>query len=92
LADMRYVRRQYEHFDNLFSAHAKLQLVYEDLTSEQRIDSKVSDSICDFLGLQRAAMKSRLVKMNPDPLYKIVINYDELATALSGTEFADLLR
>lgn len=91
LADMRSVHSQYQHFEEIFSAHPRLQLVYEDLISQQTIDPNVSDSICDFLGIQRAVMKSRLVKMNPDPLSKIVTNYNELAEAIAGTEFTNLL-
>lgn len=88
---MRSARRQYEHFEDVFAAHPRLQLVYEELISQQTIDSKVSDSICDFLGVQRTAMKSRLVKMNPNPLSQIVTNYRELSSEISRTEFADLL-
>jgi hypothetical protein len=91
LAEMRSVRRKYEHYEEVFSAHPRLQLVYEDLISQQTIDPKVSDSICGFLEVRRAVMKSRLVKMNPDPLASIVTNYGELANEVSRTEFADLL-
>jgi hypothetical protein len=32
-----------------------------------------------------------LIKVNPDSLRDIVVNYDELAAAVSATEFAELL-
>jgi hypothetical protein len=91
LAEMRSVRRQYQHFEEVFAAHARLQLVYEDLIVQQSINPRVTEAICAFLGVTRAAMTSRLVKMNPDPLSEIVINYDNLASAISRTEFSELL-
>jgi hypothetical protein len=36
-------------------------------------------------------MHSSLVKMNPESLQAMVMNYDELASAIVRTEFADLL-
>ncbi len=91
LASMRRARRQYQRFEEVFSAHPRLQLVYEDLISQQTIDPKVSDAICDFLGIERVELTSKLVKLNPDPLSKIVTNYDELADAITVTEFGNLL-
>jgi LPS sulfotransferase NodH len=91
LAAMRSVRSRYQYFEDTFAAHPRLQLVYEDLIAQQSIDPKITRSICDFLGVQRAVMKSRLVKMNPEPLVRIVTNFRELASAISRTEFADLL-
>jgi hypothetical protein len=36
-------------------------------------------------------MKSTLVKIDPESLRESVTNYDELASAVSRTEFADML-
>jgi len=91
LAEMQRVRRQYEYFEGVFANHSRLQLVYEDLIAQQSIDAEITGSICDFLGVERAVMTSRLVKMNPEPLANIVTNFRDLASTISRTEFADLL-
>jgi hypothetical protein len=36
-------------------------------------------------------LPSRLMQVNPDNLADFVVNYDELASYFSGTEFVDLL-
>ena len=48
-------------------------------------------SMNHLLELEPTAMKSSLVKMDPDKLESIVENYDELARALRGTEFERFL-
>jgi len=91
LATMRNARHQFQHYEQVFAAHSRLQLVYEDLIAEQTLEPNISAAICDFLGVHRAVLTSGLVKMNPDPLSTIVTNYDELARVISATEFSDLL-
>jgi hypothetical protein len=91
LAAMRRSRRRYEHFEALFGSHARLQLRYEELINAQSLKPAIADSICDFLEVGRAPMRSQLIKVNPDALADIVVNYDEVASAVSDTEFADLL-
>jgi hypothetical protein len=91
IAAMRNSRLRSEYFDDVFSRHAKLQLAYEDLIDGQQVSSSVTAEICDFLGVERVSMRSRLIKVNPDSLSDIVLNYDELAAAVRQTEFADQL-
>jgi LPS sulfotransferase NodH len=91
LAAVRKTRDQYEHFETVFGAHRRLQLVYENLIEAQTLNPLVSSAICDFLEIERVPMRSRLMKVNPDCLADFVVNYDELASYFSGTEFVDLL-
>lgn len=88
---LRKAREMYEYYDGVFSRHQRLPLVYEEMIDGQALREDVGRAICDFLGVTRVAMKSRLLKMNPDNLHEMVTNYDELARALKSSEFADLL-
>ena len=91
LEQMRKARTAYQHFDELFEAHRRLPIVYEDLIENQRLRPAEGARICDFFGIAHRPMQSSLIKMNPESLKAMVTNYDELADAVSRTEFAGLL-
>ncbi len=88
---MRAARARYEHFEGLFRDHPRLALTYESLFDGPNLDRATAARVCDFLGVAPHAMKSKLVKLNPESLREMVTNYDELAEALSRTEFAGML-
>lgn len=89
---MRQARERYERFDGLFGTHPRLQLAYESLFDGQGLSEAASAAICDFLEVPRQPMHSRLTKLNPELLRDMVTNYDELATAVARTEFAEFLQ
>lgn len=91
IASMRKMRARYEYFDRAFERHPRLQVSYESLFDGKYLDSETGRRICDFLGVAQYRMESRIVKLNPESLRDMVTNYDELAAAVSKTEFADLL-
>lgn len=91
IAQMRQARADYQRFEELFRAHPRLPLVYEDLIEGQRLAPAEGRRICDFLGVADRPMGSSLIKMNPESLRVMVTNYDELAAELAPTEFASLL-
>jgi len=91
IESMRKARLLYERFETLFERHQRLQLTYENLINGQFLQTDTGVRICDFLGVVQHPMKSRLVKLNPELLRGMVTNYDELAEAVSRTEFADML-
>jgi sulfotransferase family protein len=91
LVGMRSALSRYERFEALFEAHMKLPLTYEDLIDGQFLQADTGRRICDFLEVAHHPMKSRLMKLNPESLRDMVINYDELAGAVSQTEFAGML-
>lgn len=88
---MRKARLRYERFETLFERHQRLSVSYEELIDGQSLRADTEHRICDFLGVARHPMKSRLIKLNPEALRDMVTNYDELAKAVSRTEFADML-
>ena len=88
---MRKARLAYQHFEDLFKAHRRLPVAYEDLIENQRLRPSEGRRICDFFGISDHPMQSSLIKMNPESLQAMVSNYDELASAISETEFASLL-
>ena len=91
IARMRKARARYESFDKAFERHPRLQVSYENLFDGKYLETDTCQRICDFLGVAQYRMESELVKLNPDSLRDMVTNYDELADALSGTEFAHML-
>jgi hypothetical protein len=91
IAEMRRARARYERFETLFAAHPKLCLSYEGLFDGQFLAADTARAICAFLDVPPHAMKSKLMKLNPESLRAMVLNYDELAAAVSRTEFANML-
>lgn len=91
LATMRRIRAEHARHEALFSGHPRLQLSYETMIDGQSLQRDVARQVCAFLGISEHPMGSKLVKMNPAHLRDMVSNYDELAAAIRGTEFADLL-
>ena len=91
LEQMRKARARYQYFEDVFAAHSRLPIVYEDLIDDQRLRPSEGKRICDFFALDDYPMRSSFIKLNPDSLQAMVSNYDELASAISKTEFADLL-
>jgi hypothetical protein len=91
IAAMRKARALYQKFDKAFEAHPRLQVSYENLFDGSHLDTMTGRRICDFFGVPYHPMQSKLTKLNPESLRDMVTNYDELAGALSRTEFADML-
>jgi hypothetical protein len=91
IAAMRRARERYERFDALFGGHPRLQLTYESLFDGQELSAGTTAAICDFLAVARHPMRSKFTKLNPVSLREMVTNYDELAAAVSRTEFAEFL-
>jgi len=91
IASMRMARERYESYDRAFERHPRLQVSYENLIDRNGITEDARCRICAFLGIAQLPMASPLVKLNPESLREMVTNYDELAEAISRTEFASML-
>jgi hypothetical protein len=91
IASMRKARRTYESFDQEFGKHARVQVAYENLFDGASLQADTGRLICDFFGVAQHPMRSQIVKLNPESLRDMVTNYDELAAAVSKSEFADML-
>jgi hypothetical protein len=91
IARLRRAKAEYERFDTAFHRHRRLPVMYETLIEEDHLQPDTAQRICDFLEVAPYPMKSRITKLNPESLRDMVTNYDELASAISRTEFADML-
>ena len=69
----------------------QLTLHYEDDLSDPERQQRSVESICDFLGLPPATVKSDLVRLSPKSLRDQVENFDEIAAVLYSTRYAELL-
>lgn len=88
---MRTARARYERYEALFARHSRLSVTYESLFDGVRLRAATASRICDFLGVSRHPMQSAIVKLNPSSLREMVTNYDELAEAVTRSEFAEML-
>jgi LPS sulfotransferase NodH len=70
--------------DEKFSTHPLMSVYYEDLVDDPE---GTFGKITDFLGVHYVQPKTNLRKQNPERLRDLVINYDELKSAFSGTEW-----
>jgi hypothetical protein len=91
IASMRKARALCESFDKTFERHPRLQIAYESLFDGRYLQAETGRRICDFLGVPQHRMESQLVKLNPESLRDMVLNYEELKDAISKTEFANML-
>jgi hypothetical protein len=73
------------------SRHRKIELVYERLFNGATLSNEAWTAVRGLLEIEPADATSDFVKMNPNDLRPMVENYDELADALAGTEFAKYL-
>ncbi len=70
------------HWTRLFSSHPMLTLVYEDMVMALQ---EAFGSVQTFLGLTPRPLAVNLVRQNPDPLVKLIENFDELYAEFRGT-------
>jgi hypothetical protein len=91
IASLRKARAYYESFDKVFERHPRLQVTYESLFDGAYLQAETARRVCAFLGVANHPMQSKLTKLNPESLRDMVTNYAELASAVSRTEFADML-
>lgn len=87
ITEMSRVRAAFADFEQLLSGHRKIELVYERMVNGQTLSHEAWSKISELLEIEPAEIGSDLVKMNPHDLRPMVENYEELATALAGTEF-----
>jgi hypothetical protein len=92
LRAVRRNKRLFEHYEQLFSAHHSISLVYERMVYGQSLSTAAKTAVFDLLEIDPAPVTGPFVKMNPDNLELIIENYDDLVNALAGTEFEAFLR
>jgi LPS sulfotransferase NodH len=91
IREMTKVRDYFLEFERLLSGHRKIEILYERMFHGPSLSREVWAAIGGLLEIEPAQVGSDLVKMNPNDLRPMVDNYDELADALAGTEFAKYL-
>lgn len=91
IREMSKVRDYFVEFERLLAGHRKIELSYEQMFNGPSLSREAWTAIGGLLEIEPAQVGSDLVKMNPNDLRPMVENYDELAAALAGTEFAKYL-
>ena len=78
-------RHNAAHYDDLFRDHQMRTLFYEELVDDQEETLAQAQS---FLGVDPGPLRIALRKQNPEPLPKLLENYDELREAFRDTQHA----
>jgi LPS sulfotransferase NodH len=86
LKGIRVTRASEARFDRLFEGCRRIDVWYEDLVREPDREFNV---LLAFLDLPLRAPKTRYVKMNPERLSELVVDYDELRNAFAATEWRE---
>ena len=74
-----------------------ITVTYEDMVggegrSVDRMEGKVSNEVCGFLGVDYPViLKTRLRKVNPPRVRTMVMNWNELRSAIAKTEFTEMI-
>lgn len=89
---MRKAQALYDRYDLLFARHRKMDLVYEDMFENGKLGEKVTAELCAFLGVPVVPMTSRLIKINPDDLDRMITNYGEVRRAILDSEFSAMVQ
>lgn len=76
---------QAEHYDELFQEHPKLTVYYEDLLQRRE---ETFNQVQSFLGLAPTSLRVATRRQNPQPLHKLLANYEKLKTAFENTPYA----
>lgn len=84
-AGFRQTRDWEEAYMRMFRVQPLLEVVYEDFVADPGVQFR---RITDFLGVRYRPPQTSFRKQNPEPLRRLVSNFDELAREFSGTEWA----
>jgi LPS sulfotransferase NodH len=89
VAYMRTREEQHAHFRDVFAGHPFRDVWYEDILADRE---RHLAEVQAFLGVATQALREEVERQNPGTLRELVRNYDELAKALSGTEYETMFR
>jgi len=68
--------------DTMFAEHPMIEIYYEDIVNNPETQLK---KVTDFLGLSYFQPETHLKKQNPEKLYELINNYDELKNYFEHT-------
>ena len=85
---MRSVNAARDTAVSFFEGHDMLSVTYADLTKNW---SETTKRIQTFLGVAPRTLKQRTIKQNPYRLSELITNYDEVDSALTGTDYEWML-
>ena len=89
LEDFTKTRAWEQRYDSLFAQHQKIDVLYEDLAGDYRVEMA---RVQEFLGIEYADVEPRTVKQSRRPLSTTILNYAELKEQFANTiweEFFD---
>ena len=74
-----------DHFEGKFSGHPMRTVYYEDMLESRK---KTLTSVQSFLDVKPERLAERTQRQNPEPLAKLIENFDELRAAFRPSEHA----
>jgi LPS sulfotransferase NodH len=88
---MQRTAEQFQFFEDFFSSHKKIVLVYELMIEGSGLSDHAAAEVSRLLNVEYKTLSCDYVKVNPNDLRLIIDNYDEVAAAVRGTEFERFL-
>jgi LPS sulfotransferase NodH len=77
-------RKWEQEANDRFADHHLMELTYEELTSNYQMQMR---TVQEFLGVEPMELQPMTAKQNPEALSELIVNYEELKTHFSGTEW-----
>lgn len=78
------VRKSEAHYDQLFSEHERVDVVYEDMVEDLQA---VLAGVQEFLGVPRRTLTHTHRPMNPSPTRELLANHDKLRKGFEGSPY-----
>ncbi len=84
------LREREKEWERIYAGLPVRKVYYEDVVADKTGEVR---GMLNFLGVEISTTpNSPYVKINPDDLREVIINYEEVCAALAGTEFESCLR
>lgn len=91
IKSMQRTAEQFAYFEDFFSNHNKILLVYEQMIEGTGLSDHAASEVSRLLNIEYKSFSCDYVKVNPNELRLIIDNYGEVAAAFRGTEFERFL-
>ena len=75
----------------IFKGENYISLFYEDDLLKGDVHQSTADLVFDFLDLKREKVSSELIRTSYDDLTKVILNYDEVVSAICENQFEHFL-
>lgn len=91
IGDMKWKIQMKEKESEFLKGKNYISLFYEDDLLKGDVHQSTADLVFDFLDLKREKVSSELIRTSYDDLTKVILNYDEVVSAIYENQFEHFL-